>query len=134
MKKVKEQEVEKELNSYKEEAKEILKDKDKTEKYLEKIEEKLRTIKGVGPILGQIPVLISLVRAYIRKEYTQFPFVSVIGILTSLLYFLNPMDIVPDVLIGAGLVDDALAVTLILKLLDADLSMYKEWKKEKNKE
>ena len=40
MKKVKEQEVEKELNSYKEEAKEILKDKDKTEKYLEKIEEK----------------------------------------------------------------------------------------------
>lgn len=110
--------------------KKFLKKKDKTEQYLEKVEAKLKTIKGIGPLLGEIPVLVSLLRAYIRKEYTQFPYVSAIGVLSALIYFVNPFDVVPDAIMGAGLVDDAVAISIIVKMLEADLAVYKEWKKE----
>ena len=126
--------IQEQLDTHTKEAAELLKDKDKTEKKKKKIEEKLKTIKGIGPFLGEIPVLISLLRAYIRKEYTQFPFISAVALMGALLYFVNPFDVVPDAIIGAGLVDDAVAISIIIKMMETDLAVYKEWKKEHYKD
>ena len=77
------------VNEHKEEAEELLKDKDKLEEYLKKLEIKLSKIKGIGKKLSEVPLLISLVRAYIKGEYTDIPFASVIAAVAALLYLLN---------------------------------------------
>ena len=54
-------------------AKELLKDKDKMDMFLEDLEKKLRSLDAIpviGPVFGDIPLLIALIRSYMKGEYT----------------------------------------------------------------
>ena len=84
-------------------------------------------------MLSEIPVLISLVKAYIEKRYANVPIGTVIAIVGALLYFLSPIDLVPDLLPAIGLVDDAAIIALALKLVHDDVKEYQSWK-EKNED
>ena len=46
----------------------------------------------------------------------------------ALLYVLNPADVIPDVIIGVGYLDDATVVAFCLKLIERELERYKQWK------
>ena len=117
----------------KKKAKKILNDKDKMDLFLERLEKKLSLIPIAGGMLSEIPVLISLVKAYIEKRYANVPIGTVIAIVGALLYFLSPIDLVPDLLPAIGLVDDAAIIALALKLVHDDVKEYQSWK-EKNED
>ena len=116
------------VNNNKEEAENLIEDKDKLEEYLKTFEEKLSKIKGIGKSLSEIPILISLVRAYIKGEYTQIPIASIIAVVAALLYLLNVQDIIPDYIPVVGFADDAAVVLFVLKMISVDLEIYKEWR------
>ena len=48
-------------------------------------------------------------------------------ILTSLAYFTEPEDLVPDNIPGLGYVDDAIMIELVIQELSQDLSAYKQF-------
>lgn len=50
------------------------------------------------------------------------------AVVTTLLYVLNPVDIVPDFIPFFGLLDDAAVVSACLFLVEKDLNIYKNWK------
>lgn len=133
MKELNDKEAKKELEKGYENAEKLLKDEVKTEKFLQKLERKLKTIPVLGEILSRIPVLISLVRSYIRKEYTDVPVRSIIAIVSALIYFLTPVDVIPDVIPGFGYVDDVSVLTFCLKLVGDDVKEYQKWRQENNK-
>ena len=83
--------------------------------FLERLEKKLALIPIAGGILAEIPVLISLVKAYLQKRYAKVPIGTIIAIVGALLYFLSPIDLVPDLLPAIGLIDDAAVIALALK-------------------
>jgi uncharacterized membrane protein YkvA (DUF1232 family) len=56
-----------------------------------------------------------------------------IAIIMGLLYFVSPIDFVPDFLPG-GLIDDAFVLGLIIRQIKTDLYKYKEWKEISTKE
>jgi uncharacterized membrane protein YkvA (DUF1232 family) len=114
----------------KKKAKKILNDKDKMDLFLERLEKKLSLIPIAGGMLSEIPILISLVKAYIEKRYANVPIGTVIAIVGALLYFLSPIDLVPDLLPAIGLVDDAAVIALALKLVHDDVKEYKSWRVE----
>ena len=114
----------------KKKAKKILNDKDKMDLFLERLEKKLSLIPIAGGMLAEIPVLISLVKAYIEKRYANVPIGTMIAIVGALPYFLSPIDLVPDLLPGIGLVDDAAVIALALKLVHDDVKEYQSWKEE----
>ena len=113
-------------------AEELLKDTDKTEEFLNRLENKLKLIPKIGETLSMVPVLISLVRNYIRKEYTTVPLGTIVAVLSALIYVFSPVDLIPDSIIGAGLIDDALVVSSCIKLVGSDVYEYQKWR-EKNK-
>ena len=115
-------------------AEKMLKDKEKTEIFLQKLEKKLKTIPKLGNTLAMVPILISLVRSYIKKEYTEIPLGSIIAVLSALIYVLAPIDAIPDTIPAAGLIDDALVINTCLKLVKSDVDEYVLWRKENNKE
>ena len=51
--------------------------------------------------------------------------------MASLLYFVSPVDLIPDVP-GIGQVDDVAVIGFALKIAHDDLLQYEEWRK-KNK-
>ncbi len=123
-----EEEVQRRFDQSKAKAKKLLEDRDKMDHFLERLEKKLKYIPVVGGVLSEIPVLIALVKAFIEKRYPDIPIGSIIAIVGALLYFLSPIDLMPDFLPVIGLVDDAAVVTLALKLVHDDVKEYKVWR------
>lgn len=112
----------------------MLKDKKKTENFLKRLEKKLKVIPKVGGLLAMAPMLIELVRDYIKKEYTEIPLGSIIAVLSALIYIFTPIDAIPDVLVGLGLIDDALVLSVCFSLVKSDIDEYLEWRRENNKD
>lgn len=128
-----EKQADEELKKGYDKAKELLKDTDKVEVFLQKLEKKLKVIPKVGETFAIVPTMISLIRNYIKKEYTEIPIGTIIAILSALIYIFSPVDFVPDVIPGAGYIDDALVIGACLKLVSSDVKDYEKWRKENNK-
>ena len=99
-----------ELKKGYDEAEKLLHDVDELERFLQRLEKKLKTIPIAGNKLAVLPTMISLVRNYMKKEYTDIPIGTVIAIISALIYFVSPMDIVPDSIPVIGYFDDAAVV------------------------
>lgn len=126
-------EVKDELKKKSQEAEEILKDPEKMERFLERLERKLKKVPVLGDSLANIPMMISLVRSFVKKEYTDIPIGSVIAVVGALLYFLSPIDIIPDGIPGVGYVDDGAVIVGAIKLVHDDIVEYEEWQKKNGK-
>ena len=53
--------------------------------------------------------------------------------MVALLYIFSPIDLVPDVIPGIGLLDDAAVTALCLSLIKSDLEKYKSFKEEQER-
>ena len=107
----------------------LLHDENKLEIFLQKIENKLTIVPIVGNALSYIPVMISMIRSYVRKEYTEIPIGSIISMISALIYFVSPVDIISDFLPVVGYLDDAAVVAACIKLVKSDIDDYKQWRK-----
>lgn len=117
------------------EAEELLKDPDKVEKFLQKLEKKFKVIPMLGDTFAIVPAMISLVRSYIKKEYTEIPLGSIVGILSALIYILSPIDLIPDVAGPLSYLDDAAVLITCLRAgAQSDIDDYQKWRKENHKE
>jgi len=113
-----------------EEAGELLKDQDKIERFLQRLERKLNSIPLVGDKLSYAPVMASLLRCYVKKEYTDIPLGSIIAITSALLYFVSPIDIIPDSVPVIGYLDDAAVLVACWRLVGSDVEEYINWRKK----
>ncbi len=127
-KQIDEKEIKKQLNDKELKAKELLEDGKKLDKFLAELETKLKKIPKLGNELSKVPVLINLVRDYKNKNYTEIPLLSIISILSALIYLLSPLDFIPDVIPGVGLTDDIAVILFVWKMVKIDVESYEEWK------
>lgn len=79
-------------------------------------------------LLVNLKLIIPLIKDYFTGKYRKTPFLSIVGILFTILYVINPFDIIPDYLIGIGQIDDAAVLAICLFLLEKDLAEYRKWK------
>lgn len=77
----------------------------------------------------QLQLLFSVSKDYANGSYTAIPKGSIIAITAALLYFISPLDLIPDLIPGLGFVDDAYIFGLVFKQVGKDLERYKKWKK-----
>ena len=78
-------------------------------------------------LVEDIRLLVSLLQDYRRGSYGEIPWSSIAAVTVSLLYLLNPFDIIPDMIPGIGLLDDAAMMGVCLSMINADFQRYKEW-------
>lgn len=86
--------------------------------------------KGTGQlILEKITTLSRMVKAYFSGEYRIVPWGSIVKIITVLIYFVSPIDVIPDFLPIIGLTDD-LALTLwLFTSLKEDFQNFEAWER-----
>ena len=109
-------------------AQELIQDPSKVGGLLQQVEDKIRDIPYVGENLADIPVMISMVKSYITKEYTEVSPKVVASVISALLYLIKGKDIVPDNIPLLGHVDDIAVITVAMKLCEPEIAAYKEWK------
>ena len=115
------------LNENKEKAKAFLDDDEKMEKLFRDFEDKLKLIPKIGNRASDIAVLLSLVRAYIKKQYTDVSPSTIMLAVAGLIYVVTPVDLIPDYILGPGLLDDAAVIGIVLQAIQMDLNKYKKW-------
>lgn len=111
-------------------AKKLLSNEDNVERFLIRLENKFKVIPFAGNMLSNIPLLISLIRKYVKKEYTDIPLGTVIAVLSALIYFVSPIDIFPDGIPFIGLFDDAAVMSVCWKLVKNDIDEYIKWRED----
>ncbi|AWX95606.1 YkvA family protein [Streptococcus suis] len=104
-------------------AESLLKDDAKMEPFLEKLDKKIKWVHFVGDEIKSFPIPISMVRSYWKKFYTCVPTRSIIAIISSLIFFLSPIDVVPDFW---GHLDDVLVIATVWKQVHKDIDWYRE--------
>jgi len=123
-----EEKLEKVLGTYSEEAKSTIEDEDKFERFVQRLENKLKQIPHIGEYLSDIACMVSLVRKYIKKEYTDIPLGTIISIVATLIYIVSPVDFIPDAIPLVGYFDDIFLLGWVLKLIHSDIEEYKKWR------
>ena len=73
----------------------------------------------------------SLIRDWFNGSYDRVPARMVVSLVGALIYFVSPLDIIPDWVPMAGLVDDAAILAFVFKLSEADLNVYRRWKRSR---
>jgi len=94
------------------------------------IEDKVKGSGKLNRFREDIKLMFAMIRDYWNGNYRDVPWKSIAAIAGALLYVLNPLDVIPDLLIGIGFLDDAGVVALCLKLVESDLYRYAAWKEQ----
>jgi uncharacterized membrane protein YkvA (DUF1232 family) len=99
----------------------------------EKSEEINKRFSSRGPLKRFIEdgkVLTALVKDWRTGKYRQALYGTIAAVVFGLIYVINPLDIVPDVLPILGAVDDATVIGALLLLVERDLQKYRSWKEQ----
>ena len=109
-------------------AEELLRDEDKMDKFLRKLEITLKQVPFVGNDLASVTILAELLNSYVKKEYTEIPLGSLISVIGALLYYVSLIDFIPDYILAVGYIGDLLVIKTCVKLVDSDIEDYKKWR------
>jgi uncharacterized membrane protein YkvA (DUF1232 family) len=115
-------------------AEDYLKDPEKSRHLLDEAMKKAKNReKPTGPLADlweNLRTAFRLLQAYFNKKYTTIPWASIVLVVVSIIYFVSPIDLMPDWFPLAGLVDDAAVLVFVLRQINADLQRFLEWEKE----
>jgi uncharacterized membrane protein YkvA (DUF1232 family) len=82
-----------------------------------------------GSFLDDLAATWRMIRAYVRGDYRDVRLRSVLAFVTGALYFLSPIDLIPDVFLLLGLTDDAVVVSLVFTVLRRELAGFRAWER-----
>lgn len=119
------------LGGFTAQAQDMLKDGSKVEAALEALEAKMKEIPTIGEGLSRLPLMISMIRAYITKEYTEVSPKVVASMLCAVLYLVKGRDLIRDDIPVVGLVDDLAVAGAAFMLSEKELDAYAAWREAK---
>ena len=111
-------------------AKEYSNDKVKTGKLVNdavRKADKLEKSNRFVEMYQHLQLLLGLVIDWINGSYRVIPKKTIAVVIMGILYFVSPIDFIPDFLPG-GLLDDAFVLGLIMKQVYVELELYQNWK------
>ena len=60
-----------------------------------------------------------------------FQYIRYSLVVAALLYFLSPLDVIPDFLGAVGFTDDAAVVLFVLSAIKNEINIYRDWRSKK---
>lgn len=121
------------FEKYTAKAKNLVNDSDGIRDLMSKLDDKMESVPQVGPVWDNLKVMVEMLAAYARGEYKQVPGKTIAAIIGTLLYILNPIDLMMDVIPVVGFADDIAIIVLAYNLAKPDIEKYNRWLIENNK-
>lgn len=88
-----------------------------------------------GPLADvwiNLKALFRMMQAYVRREYTSVPWGSIVMVVVAIIYFVSPLDLVPDWIPLGGFIDDAAVIGFVINQIKNDLGAFLKWEALKN--
>ena len=119
------------LNKGISEAEGLIKDPSRVDELLIQLEAKLKEVPAVGETLSDLPLMIAMIKAWIKKEYTVVSPKVIASLVGAILYLVKRRDLIPDSIPVIGIADDLAVMGLALKLSEPELKAFAEWREQK---
>ena len=110
------------------EAQELIREPSKVDEVLGELEEKLKDVPAIGNTLSDLPLMISMVKSYITKEYSAVSPKVIATLVAAFLYLVKKKDIIPDNIPVLGMADDLAVLGVALKMSEPELAAFKEFR------
>ncbi|MGH8438980.1 MAG: YkvA family protein [Pseudomonas sp.] len=85
-----------------------------------------------GPRLSKLREDVGLMQAlclaWWRGEYRTISPKALVTVVAGLLYFVSPVDAIPDWLLGVGMLDDIAVLAWVLKAVSDELAAFSTWR------
>ncbi len=82
---------------------------------------------NIAAFRDQLSVVTRLLKAYASGDYRQLPWKTLIRIIAVLIYFVSPIDILPDFLPIVGLTDDIALMFWLFSGIKDDIEKFRQW-------
>lgn len=82
-----------------------------------------------GKFVARIKVIIRMIKSYRRGEYRDIEWQSLVMLVGALVYFITPIDLIPDFIPITGFIDDITVVVYIYNKLQSEIDKYIIWEK-----
>lgn len=119
------------LTKYTQKAERTAKDPNRLKKLLEDSQEKIgkmaRDDEKVQGFMGMLKTLIRMLRAYLNGSYKVIPWKTLILMIGTLIYFVSPLDFIPDFIPITGFIDDLGLVVWLFNRVQKDIRAFEEW-------
>ncbi|HEY0652859.1 MAG TPA: DUF1232 domain-containing protein [Chryseosolibacter sp.] len=74
-------------------------------------------------------VLGRLIKAYAQGKYKAIPWKTLLIIVAAVIYFVNPLDFVPDLIPIAGLADDFAVLLWVYNAVSGEVEKFLSWER-----
>jgi len=81
----------------------------------------------LGAVKDDLRLLQALCLAWWRGEYRAISAKALLSVVAALLYFLSPIDAIPDWLLGVGYVDDIAVLAWLMNTWRTELDFFRAW-------
>jgi uncharacterized membrane protein YkvA (DUF1232 family) len=82
---------------------------------------------ALGRIGDDLQAFTRLLRAWATRRYRSMPWRSLSLVVAALLYFVSPLDAIPDFIPVLGFVDDIFIVTWVMRAIQKDVEKFRSW-------
>ncbi|NCO69169.1 MAG: DUF1232 domain-containing protein [Acidobacteria bacterium] len=82
---------------------------------------------SLGAVRDDAATMLRLAKAGVSGRYLRLPKRTLVAALAALIYFVNPVDLIPDVVPVLGFADDAAVVGWVLGRIRQDLDAFRAW-------
>jgi uncharacterized membrane protein YkvA (DUF1232 family) len=89
-----------------------------------------KEVRGVD-LKEKFMVMGRLAKAYALGHYRSIPWKALLLITGAILYFIMPLDLIPDLIPGLGFTDDVGILLAIYQSLHEEVEKFLEWEKSK---
>jgi uncharacterized membrane protein YkvA (DUF1232 family) len=85
---------------------------------------------AIKPLVTPLQDSYRLIRAYANGSYRQISADSFSLIIAAIIYFVMPIDALPDFIVGLGLIDDAAILTWTFNKVTTELARFTQWESQ----
>ena len=86
-----------------------------------------RSNKQINELMEHVQLFLRMIKKSLAGEYNAFSHKTLLSLVFGLLYFVTPMDVVPDFIPLFGFSDDLSIVYFIIKNFKSDIEAFKVW-------
>lgn len=79
-------------------------------------------------------VLGRLIKAYALGDYRQIPWKTILLIVAAIIYFVNPLDLIPDLVPLTGLTDDFAVLVWVYNSVSTEIDKFVAWEEDQLKD
>ncbi|MDZ7853621.1 MAG: DUF1232 domain-containing protein [Halomonas sp.] len=92
---------------------------------MQRLRRRARVLRQMGRALR---LFLPMIRDVLLRRYRPVPWGALLWMLVALAYLVSPLDLIPDMLVLLGLLDDVVIVGWLLTRVDRHLAGYRAWR------